>query len=189
VNLKKPFLVFEDIKIWKEFFRVFGVTISKTDFASLSPFFWSAIGMVMAFLGRDDDDILGICLKGIGYGLILLLSNTVHSIGHVLAGRIVNSRVQVVVITSTRDVIRYAEPGEAASDRNRLWRSLGGPMANLVIGILAISGGYFISSTWLTMTGFINLCVAVWTLLPIPTLDGEVVWNVLLRSRSRNRFF
>jgi len=48
------------------------------------------------------------CLRGgLGYGAALYATNVLHSVGRIIAGRIVGTPVDAVVVTSTRDVIIY----------------------------------------------------------------------------------
>jgi Zn-dependent protease len=112
--------------------------------------------------------------------MMLCAVDFLHSVGHVLAGRLVGSPMAVNLVTATRDVAVYARPGSSASRRERLGRALGGPALNLLCGILALPLGHIIGGDWLGMFGLFNLCIGVWTLLPIPTLDGAVIWGALL---------
>ena len=82
----------------------------------------------------------------------------------------------VNVLTSTRDVNVYREPGASAPPRLRRLRSLGGPAANLVFGLAAVAAARLLGSRGALMFGYMNIAVALWTLVPLPTMDGWVVW-------------
>jgi Zn-dependent protease len=180
--MRKPFLVAEDVTVRRSLFRVFGVSWSVTRYAWVSPISWTTLGLVMAFASQSDADIPGLLVAGFGYGVLLYTANILHSVGHIIAGRVVGTPVDVVLATSTRDVIIYRQPGTAASTRCRLGRALGGPAANLVIGCALALAGHLMAVSWILLVGFINVIIAIWTLLPIPSLDGWVIWSILMRS-------
>jgi len=35
------------------------------------------------------------------------------------------------------------------------------------------------------MLGVFNLCIAAWTLAPVPTMDGWIVWRWVFRRKAR----
>jgi Zn-dependent protease len=138
----------------------------------------------MAFASQKDTDGARVLLAGFGYGAVLYAANILHSVGHVIAGRVVGSPVEAVLVTSTRDVMIYAQPGAAAPARRRLGRSLGGPAANLAVGCALTLAGHLADASWMVVAGLMNVCIAIWTLMPVPSLDGWVIWSVLWRSRG-----
>ena len=182
----KPFLVFEDIDAVSrhELFRLLGTRWEATRFAWLSPVFWCALGLAVSLLVKPPAPVAQRVVSGIGYGLMLMAANALHSIGHIVAGRFVGEPMAVNLLTATRDVSVYARKGSDAPRRRRIQRSLGGPLANLAVGALALAVGSTSGTGWLRMFGLFNLLIGIWTLLPIPTLDGAVIWGSL-RKRSR----
>jgi membrane-associated protease RseP (regulator of RpoE activity) len=90
-------------------------------------------------------------------------------------------------MTSTRDVIVYERPGTIASPRCRLGRALGGPAANLAAGCALLLVGRLGHVRWAGMAGVINVVVGVWTLMPVPSLDGWVIWGSLARLSGGKR--
>lgn len=180
--MTKPLLVAEDLGARRSLFRAFGVTWWATRYAWLSPFSWASLATVMALV---DQQAGGARLPAaLEYWAILYAANVVHSLGHVVAGRLARAPVQGILLTSTRDVVVYVQPGAAAPARRRLGRALGGPLANLAVGCAAFLAGRSAQTGWLVTVGVINLGVAIWTLMPVPSLDGWVIWKVLGRSRS-----
>jgi len=182
--MTKPLLVAEDVTARRSLFRVFGVSWRATRYAWVSPFSWVSLGLAMAFAGRREADATGIVVAALGYGAVLYAANILHSVGHIIAGRVMGAPVQAILVTSTRDVVVYAQPGTAAPARCRLGRSLGGPLANLAVGCALVFGGHLAQARWAVVSGLINVGVAVWTLMPVPSLDGWVIWSILMRSRS-----
>jgi hypothetical protein len=182
--VRRPLLVAEDINARRSLFRVFGVSWLATRYAWLSPLSWVTLGLAMAFASRRDADGTGILVAGLGYGAVLCAANILHSVGHMIAGRVVSAPVEAVLVTSTRDVIIYTQPGAAAPARSRVGRALGGPAANLVVGCALMPAGHFAQASWLATAGLVNVGVAIWTLMPVPSLDGWVIWSVLMHSRG-----
>jgi len=131
----------------------------------------------MAFASQKDAGAARVLAAGFGYAAVLYAANILHSVGHVIAGRIVGAPVDVVLVTSTRDVMVYAQPGAAAPARSRLRRALGGPAANLAAGCVLTLAGHVTEAPWIVVAGWMNVGIAVWTLMPIPSLDGWVVWS------------
>jgi len=179
--MKKPLLVLEDTSPESRhaLFRFGGVTWAATRYAWLSPMFWAALGAVLAFAEQRNETVEGALLVGCGYGLILYGSNVIHSVGHILAGRVVGAPMSTNLLTSTRDVSVYVQPGASAPRGLRLGRSLGGPLANMLCGVIALAAGGPESSRWLAVFGSFNIAVCLWTLTPVPSLDGWVIWGTL----------
>lgn len=174
--MRGPLLVAEDVTARRRLFRAFGVTWLATRYAWMSPLAWVTLGIAMAFAGRRDADDTPLLLAGVGYGVVLYVANALHSVGHIMSGRLVGTPVEAVIMTSTRDVILYTRPGAVAPPRCRCGRALGGPVANASVGCALIVASHWANTPWITMAGVVNVGVAVWTLTPLPTLDGSVIW-------------
>jgi len=179
--VKKPLLVLEDTgaSVRRPLFRVAGVTWAATRYAWVSPLFWGALGITVAFAGRRGESIEAALLVGCGYGLMIYGSNVIHSIGHILAGRVAGAPMGTILLTSTRDVAVYLQPGTSAPRRLRVARALGGPVANLVCGLVSLAASGVASSGWLAAFGYFNIGVGLWTLTPVPSMDGWVIWRIL----------
>jgi len=183
--MTKPFLVFENLDTVSrhELFRFLGTRWVATRYAWLSPVFWCALGLAVSFVGNPAATMGQRLASGVGYGLMLMAANTIHSVGHIVAGRLAREPMAVNLLTATRDVSVYVRQGSDASRGRRLARSLGGPIANLTSGALALAAGSAIAVEWLRMFGLFNVLIGLWTLLPVPSLDGAVIWGLLLRKR------
>jgi len=138
----------------------------------------------MAFASQEDAGATRVLAAGIGYAAVPYCSNIPHSVGHVIAGHIVGAPVEVVLVTSTRDVMVCAQPGTAAPARSRLRRALGGPAANLAAGCVLTLAGHVTEASWIVVAGWMIVGIAFWTLMPVPSLDGWVVWSLWTRSRG-----
>jgi hypothetical protein len=180
-------MVAEQIAVSRRLFKVGGVSWSATRYAWLSPASWVVLGLAMALGSRRSADISGVLVDGVGYGAMLYGASIVHSLGHIVAGRLAGATVETVLLTSTRDVIIYCQPGAAAPPRRRLVRALGGPAANLAVGCTLILAGDLAETWWVGMAGLVSVCVALWTLMPVPSLDGWVIWGTVTRLKGTER--
>lgn len=185
--MPKPLLVAEALTPRRTLFRLLGATWQATRYGWLSVAWWMALGCTVALTARLRGGDSGWLVDGLACGAVLMLSNVLHSLGHVVAGRAVASPVRVVLTTSTRDVIVYGRPGETESPRRRVGRALGGPAANLAAGCAPLLAGGLARASWARAAGVINVAVGLWTLMPVPSLDGWVIWRSLARSARERR--
>jgi hypothetical protein len=178
-----PFLVAEETgpAFRRPLFRLVGVTWAATRYAWLAPMFWCAMGILIALAEhRPAGDAVP---AGVGYGLLLYASNILHTLGHIVLGRLAKAPMAVNVLTSTRDVNVYVQPGASAPPGRRVLRALGGPLANVLGGLAALVASRFVGSSWLPVVGYANLAIGLWTLAPVRSLDGWVIWRIAFGSR------
>jgi Zn-dependent protease len=177
----KPFLVFEDLASTsrRRLFTILGVEWVATTYAWVGPLFFSLLGILMSELAHSGLPIGERLVRGFGYGLFLYLSNTVHSLGHIVFGRVVGAPMNANLLTATRDVNVYEGDRRTIPEGLRVARSLGGPASNAILGTLILLTGYPVGSDWLRNCGYLSLGVAIWTLMPVPTLDGWIVWKAV----------
>ena len=189
----RPLLVLEDTTRprWR-LFRVLGVEWWATRWAWVSPLFWVGLGYGVAWgdPAGGGSGAARLATAGLVYGLLLYLTNTAHTLGHIAAARLARTPMDAVVLTSTRDVNVYRGPKREVAERVRVVRSLGGPLANAVVGAVCLGAGLGLADGsitavtpvgWLRMFGVFNVCIAAWTLAPVPTMDGWIVWRWIFR--------
>lgn len=199
----KPLLVLEDTtRPSLRLFSVLGVEWWATRWAWVGPLFWIALGILLAWADGSAGRLGGpavaavreaagaqTALRGVGYGILLWLTNAIHTLGHVGAGALAGSRMDAVVLTSTRDVDVYRGAKRSVPECVRALRSLGGPAANAIVAVLALAARAMTQSApgasgWLRALGLFNAAVALWTLMPVPTMDGWIIWRALLYRRK-----
>ena len=192
----RPLLVLEDTTHpgWK-LFSLFGVEWWATRWAWAGPFFWVALGWAVAWsdpsgAGSGAPHRIAV---GTAYGVLLWLTNTVHTLGHVAGARLAGTPMDAVVVTSTRDVTVYRGAKREVAERIRVVRSMGGPLANALVGCAALAVAARFAGAgepalgpapWLRSFGVFNLCIAAWTLAPVPTMDGWIVWRWVFRRSA-----
>jgi hypothetical protein len=178
----KPLLVFEDIRppTRKHLFTLGGVRIQATRFAWLSLPFWIVLGFMIALLSEREPPFSGTLSTGLIYGASLYISNILHSLGHIIAGKALHSPVDIVLLTSTRDVTLYVHKQTDCPAPIRIWRSLGGPFFNMIAALLGAGVITLFGIAWLRIFVLVSCAVGIWTLCPIPTMDGWVIWGNLI---------
>jgi hypothetical protein len=169
----------------RKVFTIADVDCFVTPYAWLSVPLFVLLGIICAIAVQSGREI-GECLKtGIVYGLLLYLSNILHSVGHVIAGKIVGSPGGAVRVTSTFHVNYHRCDPAVCTRWKHIGRSLGGPLINLLVGGVVLLLVDKTGHKWLAFLGTANLVVGGWLLLPIPRLDGWVIWGELLGFRRR----
>lgn len=189
----RPLLVLEDTtrRRWR-LFRALGVEWWATRWAWVSPLFCVALGCGVAWgdPAEAGSGAARLATLGLAYGLLLYLTNTAHTLGHIAAARLARTPMDGVVLTSTRDVNVYRGPKREVAVRVRVLRSLGGPLANAALGAASLGAAFVLGAPseaaphavgWLRMFGAFNMGIAIWTLAPVPTLDGWIVWRWIFR--------
>jgi hypothetical protein len=180
--MRRPLLIFEDLGTTprRRLFTLFGVQWLATPYAWFSPPFFCTLGIAAAFIAYADRLPASQLLAGVAYGLMLYACNTIHSLGHILGGTLLGAPMNALLLTATRDVNVYLGPRAEAPLRIRMGRAASGPLLNLLTGVVMVVAGRALHAGWLTLFGCFNLGVGLWTLCPIPTLDGWVIWRGLL---------
>jgi Zn-dependent protease len=181
--MKRPFLVFEDIgpESRRELFRFLGVTFMVTRYGALSPLMWIALGVVTA-LAESHGAVSGVVLlNGVAYGMFLICSTVIHTLGHIAAGHLVGAPMDANLMTATRDVNIYITHGADTPRRARIGRSLGGPGANLLAGLIFAALWRWNGEPLLLKFAVMSAAIGVFTLMPIPTLDGSTILKQLVR--------
>lgn len=180
-------LIFEDLRTTRrrKVFAVEGVDCFVTPYAWLSGPFFLVLGTVCAFVQQRDLRAEGILLTGAVCGLLLFGSNAVHTLGHVVAGRIAGSPDGAVLITATFHVNSHRCDPAICTRWTHLGRSAGGPISHLALALVAMPVNRIAGGEWLDFLAKANLVLALWFLLPVPSLDGWVIWGELLGFRRR----
>jgi Zn-dependent protease len=152
---------------------LFGVDYRVTRRAWLNLPLALAIGVVGSLALASDESLLIWVALAVAFSAAVVAASFVHGVGHIVSSRLVGAPVASVIITATVSLISFndsADPGP----RVHIGRSLGGPIANLALGTLAVgvagSGGIVVG-----FFGVVNLAFGAFTLLPVPSLDGAVI--------------
>ena len=168
--------------------RLWGVRLSITPIAWLSPLVFFALRLLIGLLAP------GMSLSERLYDALLFtiavqVANPLHAFGHILSGKLVRGVMDELLLTATRDVNLYEGDQSIVPSYVHLGRALGGPVFNLLMA------GMFYAVLPLTPIGIghtiveriasMNLFLGAGSFLPLPSVDGEVIWRELLRPLRR----
>ena len=143
-----------------------------------------AAGLIIAFIFMRTEP-LGIRLTyGLAYGLILLLSQFLHIIGHTLGGKLVGHPMSANLIVAYQFTTYYADEPPLPR-RVHLTRTIGGPLINFIIAGLAFFAWQAFGEHTLLFTTIINLFLTALLFLPFKGIDGEIFWREIRRSTTQ----
>jgi hypothetical protein len=181
--MSNPLMVFENIKTAprRRLFTLWGVPWLATPWAWASVPAYLAAGIALAVIvgaGESGEERFTL---GLGYGVLLLIVSILHSVGHIIGGKWAGHPMDANLITATRHVNIYRGHQGHLPRRVHLGRALGGPVMNLVAGAVALIVGQVVEGSLIDSFGMINLVAGLLAFLPIPTIDGEVIWREILK--------
>lgn len=158
-----------------------GVDWRGTDRWWLSFLAMAAGGIVLSVLIDRDGGLGAILARGVLYGFAIFLASFVHWLGHLIGGRLVGAPMTGHLVTSTRQINLYHDIAPLPR-RVHLGRALGGPIANIGVGVLALLAYVVgLDAVVLLVFGGLNLVFGVGALAPLSMTDGGVVLRELRR--------
>ncbi len=140
-----------------------------------------AFGAAIGLLAESGTSLDARLLIGLAYGVMVYLTNGLHSLGHIISARLVGAPMDENLVTATFYVTLYYGDQTRHSRWVHIGRSLGGPLANLLTGLVALGLWQLADAGWLAFFALGNLLLGIYLLLPIPSIDGWVIWSELLR--------
>jgi Zn-dependent protease len=164
--------------------RFWDVTLLVTPVTWLGPVFFFVAHFVLNLL-NDQPRLVDRFYQSLLFTLAVEITTILHAFGHILSGKMVNSAMDELLITTTRDVNIYHGDQSRLPGYVHLTRSLGGPLFNLLVAGVCISvstkfSDGFTSDLIMSLIGT-NLFFGLGSFLPIPSVDGEVIWREILR--------
>ena len=121
-------------------------------------------------------------LTGVICAIVIAASMVWHQVGTFVVATLLKAPFQSVVVTPTLDYQIYDE--QSQSSRVHLLRALAGPASNLLLGVLfLLVMAVRPRSSLLWFAAILNLVFTVAALMPIPTMDGGVIWRELRGRR------
>lgn len=174
--------VIENIKTIRRFRigTILGVPVLITSLTWLGPFVFFGLHFILNLWNTRltlDERLL----QSIYFVIAIQLANPIHALGHIISGKLVHSAMDELLMTSTRGVNLYYGDQSQLPGYIHIVRSLGGPILNILVGIICIlvtpsipSGFWAGVNTSLIST---NLFIGLGSFLPIPSVDGQVIWR------------
>lgn len=123
-------------------------------------------------------------IQSIYFVIAVELTTAIHAFGHILSGKLVHSAMDELLITATRDVNLYHSDQSKVPGYVHLVRSLGGPLINILVGVVCILIAPSISpGFWIGVNNSMvstNLFFGLGSFLPVPSVDGQVIWREII---------
>ena len=164
--------------------RFWGVTLLVTPLTRLGPFVFFGLYFLLNLLNTH----LGLAdrlFQALLFTIAVEITTILHAFGHILSGKMVHSAMDELLITATRDVNLYHGDQSLIPGHVHLVRSLGGPLFNLLVaGLFSALAVVIVPGFWSALTASlisINRFFGFGGFLPLPSVDGEVIWRELLR--------
>jgi hypothetical protein len=189
---KQPLGVREDLDTTprQTLFTLFGVPVQATPGAWQSVVSFVPPAVLATFvLLPSDADLLTRIAHSVLWVLMAAASIFIHSIGHIIGGKLVNAPMDSLLITKTRHVNIYNGNQDGYPWRVHLYRAMSGPAANAItgliaLGIIGIVGGSL--NLWLFALPNLLLGIAA-ALAPVESVDGEILWKYIQHRRTAQR--
>ena len=167
---------------------VWGVNLLITPITWLGPFVFFGLHFLLN-LPNPNLSLPDRLYQSLLFTIAVEITTVLHAFGHILSGKLVNSAMDELLITATRDVNLYHGDQSIIPGHVHLLRSLGGPVFNLIVaGVLSAFAGGMAQGFWsglVTSLISTNRFFGFGGFLPLPSVDGEVIWRELLRPISR----
>lgn len=173
-----PLFVMEDIETTprRTLFTLGGVPWRITPRGWLSQVAMLTLGLIagLIFMGGD-------LAASLIFGLLLIVSYGLHSLGHIISARMVGAPMDELLITATRPVNIYRNDPPDLPSRAHMGRAIGGPALNLLAGALGLALAVAGGGSFALFFGLLNSGLGLGSLLPVPSVDGEIILRELRR--------
>ena len=164
--------------------RFWGIRLLVTPITWLGPFVFFSLYFLINLL-KPDLSLGDRLYQSLLFTIAVEVTTVLHAFGHILSGKMVHSAMDELLITTTRDVNLYHGDQSTIPSHIHLIRSLGGPVFNLIVaGLLTALAPQITPGFWSGLVASlisVNSFFGFGSFLPIPSVDGEVIWRELLR--------
>ncbi|MEO0562212.1 MAG: hypothetical protein AAF125_08860, partial [Chloroflexota bacterium] len=89
------------------------------------------VGLAAALVFNRESGVVSVMILGVVYGLLILLTYFLHTVGHIISAREVDAPMRETVWTKNRQVNLY-DPGDYPPQVHSV-RASGGPLMNLTL--------------------------------------------------------
>lgn len=115
-------------------------------------------------------------VRGLGYSLSIAAAVGVHFLGHLVAARLVGAPMDTFLLTPMRPYTLYDDAGTQLSRRQNLGRAVGGPVASIGAGLLALAISASSGTAILRPFGIASLVIGLFALVPVLGNDGMALF-------------
>lgn len=138
-----------------------------------------ALGLIAAWLLLPLETPVVRMIWGLVYGVLIIGVQVIHTVGHILSSKRVAPPMREVRSLMIGFATLYPREAAPLPGSVHLTRSLGGPIINVLVGIAALILSAILGGHVLGFFGAANILLAILALLPLPMIDGGVIWREL----------
>jgi hypothetical protein len=159
--------------------------VSLTPLTWLGPFIYFGLRLLQDALRRGLDPVTAV-REAFIFVLAVELSIVVHGAGHILGGLLVRGPMDELLFTATRGINLYSGDQARFPGRVHLGRALGGPLLNLLwaavmFACLPLFDRGFPAELVASFAST-SLFIGAGSFLPLPSVDGWVIWREVVRA-------
>lgn len=111
--------------------------------------------------------------SGLCYSAAIAAAGGVHALGHITSARMVEAPMDTLLVTPIRTYTLYDDTGETISGDQHRGRAIGGPVANLSIGIGTLILSLLVKNRYLRFFALFSVFIGLGSLVPTAGNDGE----------------
>jgi len=136
----QPTFVFEDIHHTPRIplFRFWGVSVEATPWTWINVTLVAIAALVATFIFYPTITLVERIAWTVLWTIVILAGLSVHSLGHIISGKIAGSAMDRLLITATRQVNIYECDQSQFPPRVHITRALGGGVTNLIVSLLCL---------------------------------------------------
>lgn len=168
--------------------RLWGVGLLATPLTWLGPFVFFGLHFALNLL-NSQPGLAERFQQSLIFTIVVELATAAHAFGHILSGKLAGSPMDELLITATRDVNLYHGDQSRVPSQVHLARALGGPLFNLALAgmcaLLAPLAAPGLGQALAASLVSTNLFFGLGGLLPLPSVDGQVIWREVIRLTRR----
>jgi predicted MFS family arabinose efflux permease len=123
--------------------------------------------------GRADHPVR----RGLGYSAAIGAASAVHALGHIQTARMVEAPMDTLLLTPIRLYTLYDDTGKTITRDQDIGRAIGGPAANVSIGMGALLLSLVLKNRYLRFFGVASTLFGLAALIPAAGNDGEELFR------------
>lgn len=139
------------------------------------------ICLLIAFVFYRDETFINTLFIGLIYSILLISSLLLHILGHIISSKFVAPAMTECRIKPQLIETRYDNDSELIAPSVHIIRSIGGPLMNLFLGFLSLIMWFLTHYDLALFVALANFIFMTFVLLPLPTVDGEVIWREVFK--------
>lgn len=114
--------------------------------------------------------------SGLGFTACMAGAGAMHALGHMASARLAGVPMDTLLVTPMRPYTLYDDTGKTITRHQDVGRAIGGPVANLTVGIWALLLSLVVENLYLRFFAIASFIVGLAALIPVWGNDGEVLF-------------